>query len=131
MNVTGFWTGEYSYGPSSQAKVSFDAELTQTGTTLFGHSTEQNTFDVRAGQILIADLFGMAAGHDVSFTKSYTNTSSMRDKIIYKGALSDDGHLITGSWSIIGVFTGRFQMTRAIEQTPKAKAVTAKETEDA
>ena len=131
MNVTGFWTGEYNYGAGSPAKVSFDAELTQTGTTLFGHSTEQNTFDIKAGQILIADLFGKVSGHDVSFTKSYTNTSSMRDKIIYKGALSDDGHLITGSWSIIGVFTGRFRMTRAIEQKPKAKAVTAKETVDA
>ncbi|MDA8707978.1 hypothetical protein N9M10_01250 [Hellea sp.] len=131
MDVTGFWTGEYSYGAGSQAKVSFEAELTQTGTTLFGLSTEQNTFDVKAGQILIADLFGTAAGRDVSFTKSYTNTSSIKDKILYKGSLSNDGHLITGSWNIIGVFSGSFRMTRAIEQKPKAKAVTAKETEDA
>lgn len=107
-------------------KVDFRADLDQLGAILSGTSTEQNTFDPEAGQILIAELFGKVSGNDVSFTKAYTNSVLGKDKVRYIGLLSDDGTQIIGSWTIEGIWTGKFRITRAIEQTPKIESVMAK-----
>jgi len=131
MSIRGFWSGEYAYDAPGMSKVEFQAELEQLGAILEGTSTEQNTFDEGAGQILIAELFGKVSGKNISFTKSYTNVSQLTDKVIYKGSISDDGHLITGSWVISLIFSGSFRMTRAIEQKPREQIATANETEDA
>lgn len=129
MDVSGFWVGVYSYNALGIPKVDFQADLDQLGAILSGTSTEQNTFDPEAGQILIAELFGKVCGNDVSFTKAYTNSVLGKDKVRYTGLLSDDGTQIAGSWIIKGMLNGKFRLTRAIEQTPKAKSIIAKETE--
>lgn len=49
MNISRFWVGEYSYEIANAPKISFQAELDQLGAILSGNSTEQNTFDAKAG----------------------------------------------------------------------------------
>ena len=131
MDVSGFWTGEYSYEAIKDVSVSFQAELSQLGAILSGNTTEQNTFDEQAGQILIAELFGKVSSHNTSFTKTYSNSLMGKDKVVYKGVVSSDGKMISGSWNISQMRNGSFRMTKAIEQNPSPKAVKAKETEDA
>jgi len=129
MDVSGFWVGEYSYNAPGMPKVSFQADLEQLGAILSGISTEQNTFDPEAGQILIAELFGKVSGNDVSFTKAYTNSALGKDKVRYAGFLSDDGTQIDGTWIIQGIWNGKFRMTRAKEQAPMSESYTTKKAE--
>ena len=132
MNVSGFWTGQFVYDNVKGLAVEFHAELSQLGAILSGVTTEENTFGDQGGQILIADLFGKVSGASVDFTKSYTNGPPGQEKILYQGQISDDASLITGQWTMMSLWTGRFRMIRAIEQTPKAisKAVLELETEN-
>lgn len=131
MDVSGFWTGEYSYDAMTGVSVTFQAELSQLGAILSGNTTEQNTFDEQAGQILVAELFGKVSGHNISFTKTYSNSPMGKDKVMYKGVVSTDGKMVSGSWNISHIWNGSFKMTKAVEQKPSPKAVKAKETEDA
>ncbi|MEP1231012.1 MAG: hypothetical protein ABJG88_10085 [Litorimonas sp.] len=101
------------------------------GAILSGNTTEQNTFDEKAGQILIAELFGKVSGQDINFTKSYSNSRMDNDEVMYVGLISNDGNSISGSWAITSVCNGSFKMVKAIEQKASPKAVTIKETEDA
>ena len=131
MDVSGFWIGKYIYNGISGVSVEFQAELNQLGAILAGNTTEQNTFDEQARQILIADIFGKVSGSNISFTKTYTNSSKTRDKVIYNGTISSDGNSIEGTWTIASIWKGSFKMTKAIEQKPSPKAVVRKEREDA
>ena len=131
MDVSGFWTGEYAYDSVKGLKVEFKAGLAQTGAILSGDTTEENTFADQCGQILIAELFGKVSGQNVSFTKAYKNGPPGQEKILYQGSISDDGSLITGTWTIMSSWTGSFRMTREIEQPPRKGIVTANDTIDA
>ena len=131
MDVSGFWTGEYAYDSVKGLKVEFKAGLVQTGAILSGDTTEENTFADQCGQILIAELFGKVSGQNVSFTKAYKNGPPGQEKILYQGSISDDGSLITGTWTIMSSWTGSFRMTREIEQPPRKGIVTANDTIDA
>ena len=131
MDVSGFWTGEYAYDSVKGLKVEFKAGLVQTGAILSGDTTEENTFADQCGQILIAELFGKVSGQNVSFTKQYKNGPPGQEKILYQGSISDDGSLITGTWTIMSSWTGSFRMTREIEQPPRKGIVTANDTIDA
>ena len=131
MDVSGFWTGEYAYDSVKGLKVEFKAGLVQTGAILSGDTTEENTFADQCGQILIAELFGKVSAQNVSFTKAYKNGPPGQEKILYQGSISDDGSLITGTWTIMSRWTGSFRMTREIEQPPRKEIVTANDTIDA
>ena len=131
MDVSGFWTGEYAYDSVKGLKVEFKADLVQTGAILSGDTTEENTFADQCGQILIAELFGKVSAQNVSFTKAYKNGPTGQEKILYQGSISDDGSLITGTWTIMSRWTGSFRMTREIEQPPRKEIVTANDTIDA
>ena len=131
MDVSGFWIGEYAYDSVKGLKVEFKAGLVQTGAILSGDTTEENTFADQCGQILIAELFGKVSAQNVSFTKQYKNGPPGQEKILYQGSISDDGSLITGTWTIMSRWTGSFRMTREIEQPPRKGIVTANDTIDA
>lgn len=129
MNVSGFWIGEYTYAENSSVVVSFKAELNQLAAILEGQTTEQNTFDDLAGQILVANLFGRVSGQSIIFTKTYCNSLTHKDKISYAGTISEDGNTILGTWTILDIWKGSFRMTKAIEQKPSPKAVSIKDAE--
>ena len=131
MKISGFWTGEYTYSQLNDGPILFHVEIQQVATLVEGTTTEQNTFDELAGQILIAELFGKVSGNDISFTKTYSNSPMGKDKVLYSGTVSEDGNTITGQWKIFSFWNGTFRMTKAIEQKPSPKAVVAKKTEDA
>lgn len=131
MNVSGFWTGKYTYDGGMDDAVSFQAELHQLGAILEGQTTEQNTFDDMSRQILVADLFGTVSRQNLSFTKTYRNSQAGQDKILYTGEVSNDGKLISGRWTILSIWNGRFSMKKATEQTPIQKYVSVTEKEQA
>jgi len=118
-NVTGFWTGEYSYNILKGIVVEFHAELEQHGALLDGNTTENNAIDGQATQFLIAKLFGKVTGTAVNFTKTYTNGPPRQEKIHYEGTISEDGSHINGTWKITNMWKGTFKMSRAIEQKPR------------
>ena len=122
MEVTGFWTGEYAYDNVRGLVVEFQADLLQAGAMFSGYTTEQNTFGDQAGQFLLATLFGKVVNQRIDFAKNYTNGPPGQEKILYQGTISEDGSFISGSWTMMSMWTGSFKMTRAIEQEPKAKA---------
>lgn len=131
MDVTGFWTGDYAYDAGKGLTVQFKADLKQIGAIISGDTTEENTFADQCGKILIAELFGKVSGQYVSFTKAYTNGPPGQEKILYQGSISDDGRLITGTWTMMSMWSGIFRLTREIEQQPRAQIVTANDTIDA
>ena len=71
------------------------------------------------------------SGDSVDFTKRDSNDRPGQEKILYQGQLSHDASLITGQWTLMSIWTGRFRMRRANEQKPKAisKVVLGLETE--
>jgi hypothetical protein len=58
MNVSGMWSGQYSYEAVSDSQVTFQAELKQFGAVVEGQTTETNIFGENTTQILIAHIFG-------------------------------------------------------------------------
>ncbi len=131
MDVSGFWTGEYAYDSIAGMRVEFKAELKQMGLEVSGNTTENNTFAENCGPILIAELIGQVSGQNMSFTKTYMNGPPGQAKISYSGSISEDGKHISGSWTMMKMWTGSFKMTRATEQSPRRQIVTANELEDA
>ena len=127
MEVAVFWTGEYAYDNVKGLVVEYHVELKQVGAILSGNTTEDNTFGDQGGNILIAELFGKVSGERIDFTKNYTNGPPGQKKILYQGTISKDGSFISGSWTMMRMWTGSFKMTRAIEQKPKTKVTAEKE----
>jgi len=112
INVSGFWEGSYVY-PMGGAKVSFDADLKQSGSQLSGLITEPNTFDGDAGHVLTSVLAGSLSGDKVSFLKTYVGEGRAQHSVAYEGTLSQKGTKINGQWKIQnGNFSGLFEMTR-------------------
>jgi len=57
----------------------------------------------------------ISGGHDdttVEFTKIYDSHDEQLDAIEYRGDLDDEGHEISGSWTIERQWSGPFVMTR-------------------
>lgn len=131
MNISGFWTGRYSYYANIQRDVGFHCNLVQADARLEGCTTENNSFCRASGQILIAKLIGTVIGDNVVFMKTYTNVQSERSSIFYSGALSKDETFVVGFWRTSDDQRGRFKMTKAKEQVPMSKTVFVKQTKDA
>lgn len=68
-SLSGSWTGRYDYDNIAfGCPVSFDAVLTETGTTLRGETVEPNTFREETTDTLLAVLNGQRSGSSVRFT---------------------------------------------------------------
>lgn len=128
-SLSGSWTGRYDYDNIALgAPVSFDAVLTQTGSTLRGEIVEPNTFRKEATDTLLAVIIGSRSGTRVQFTKTYTDFEAKEDPV-YEGQVNATATRITGRWhfpSMPGV-KGTFLLARTAEAAVRKQARAAVE----
>lgn len=133
-SLSGSWTGRYDYDNIAfGTPVSFDAVLTQTGSTLRGEIVEPNTFRSEATDTLLAVLTGTRSGSTVRFVKTYTDFEE-DDHPAYEGQVNATITRITGRWHFPGMpgAKGTFLLARTAEAAVRkaAKAAVEKTFED-
>jgi hypothetical protein len=69
-----------------------------------------------------ATLDGERDGALVSFTKVYDTEGAPRHAILYEGRLNADASEVEGTWTIRGVWSGKFLMIRTRRPPQAAKA---------
>ena len=114
-SVEGSWTGRYYYpsNPQIQPPVHFSVVFAQTGNRFEGQISEPNTFGDDQAPFLQAGMSGVVSpGGRVNFTKTYDGTGRVGHSVEYSGVLSPDGRRISGTWTIPGVGTGSFELSR-------------------
>lgn len=125
--LSGSWTGRYDYdNVAFGTPVSFDAVLTQTGSTLRGEIVEPNTFRDEATDTLLAVISGRRSGTSVTFTKTYTDFEDT-DHPHYDGQVNATATRITGRWhfpSNPGV-KGTFLLARTAQAAARKTAKAA------
>ena len=128
-SLSGSWTGRFDYDNiANGTPVSFDAVLTQSGSTIRGEIVEPNTFRPEATDTLLAVLTGTRSGSNVSFVKTYTDFED-NDHPHYVGQVNTTATRITGRWhfpSISGI-KGTFLLARTAEAAVRKKAKAAVE----
>lgn len=128
-SLSGSWTGRYDYdNVAFGTPVSFDAVLTQSGSTLRGEIVEPNTFRHEATDTLLAVLTGTRSGSTVRFVKTYTDFEET-DQPHYEGQINATATRITGRWyfpSLPGV-QGTFLLARTAEAAARKKTKAAVE----
>ncbi len=114
-SVEGSWSGRYYYpdNPAHQPPVHFSVIFAQTGNRFEGQISEPATFGDGAAPFLQAGMSGVVSpGGRVNFTKTYDGTGHVGHSVEYAGILSPDGRRITGTWTIVGGWSGSFEMSR-------------------
>ncbi len=109
-DLSGQWTGSYAY-PGSIDPVPFTAELRDDGGRLSGliHECGSGLGSLAAQT---ATLAGLHNGASVTFTKIYDSHDELLQPIEYRGDLDADGCEISGTWTIVGDWSGPFVMAR-------------------
>ena len=111
-DLSGVWHGQYSY-PRSKAPVAFAATLTESGSWLHGMTQETGTAGNARGLNIQAALQGRRTGRCVTWLKIYDGSCRYYDTVHYAGDVNIDRTEIEGSWTIPGVWSGRFLMIRS------------------
>jgi hypothetical protein len=114
-NLTGEWSGQFSYPSNAGPITPFLAHLRDDGGKLSGTIIEPDVF--YGGPTLEASLNGLRHGNSVDFTKSYAlhaRRGGYKNPIDYVGSVSSDGNTISGVWSLRAM-DGTFEMHRDAE----------------
>ncbi len=121
-DLTGRWTGSYAYSGSLDP-VPFSIDLRDDGGLVSGVIEEDGTnFDL-AGPIH-STCAGQHDGERLSITKIYDTHNMLLAPIDYEGRILDEGHEISGTWTIaIDLMSGPFVMTRPRQATQEEQAV--------
>lgn len=111
LDLTGQWSGEYSYPGLIGPTTPFLATLAEGGGRLTGTIIEPDT--VTGTPVIEAKVVGIRAGHNVDFTKTYGRSASESydTPVDYVGTLSGDGNTVAGVWSLLDL-DGQFEMRR-------------------
>ena len=128
-SLSGSWTGRFDYdNVANGTPVSFDAVLTQSGSTIRGEIVEPNTFRPETTDTLLAVVTGTRSGSNVSFTKIYTDFEDT-DHPHYEGQINTTATRITGRWYFpsMSSIKGTFSLARTAEAAARKKAKTAVE----
>jgi hypothetical protein len=107
-SLIGEWRGAYAY-TDTNPPVPFSLALSQSGKVISGRSTELATFGQGPTRYLYATISGAADGQTVAFTKTYDGTGGQNHSVQYTGTLSEDGSVISGSWTL-GAATGTWRV---------------------
>ena len=109
-NLSGQWSGEFSYPRHSGPTTPFLARLGDRGGRLDGTIIEPDVF---GGGTIEASIAGVRHGSGVDFTKTYGPPAPFGydAPVDYVGQVSADGNTIAGVWSLLE-FDGRFEMRR-------------------
>ncbi len=113
-DVSGFWTGAYSYLPSLQT-VEFTAILQDVLGTRSGVTEEPAPRRLAPLQRRTAMIQGRRTHWQLVWIKRYDvpTDAGYASAIVYEGTLSGDGLEIHGTWTIPGSISGSFLMIRA------------------
>lgn len=120
-DLTGRWDGIFSY-PWLMPRTHFTADIRDNGGSFAGEIHELGQTRKTIGKSLHAFIQGDRLGNSVRFTKLYDNLHDHR--ILYEGTLADEGHEISGQWSIPSMWAGTFIMVRprSAEQATEQRA---------
>ncbi|HEX8262610.1 MAG TPA: hypothetical protein VF547_07035 [Allosphingosinicella sp.] len=111
LGLSGRWTGIYNY-PAEHPPNRFEASLREVHGALAGTVWERDAASPGGGT-LHALSEGRRDGPSVAFTKLYDDLERIADPIFYNGTVQPDGNEISGTWSIVGVWSGTFLMIRS------------------
>jgi hypothetical protein len=109
-DLSGSWSGFYSYPNEAQPPVAFNAKLFDSAGSLTGTTTEVDPYD---GTRLQAVVDGRRAGRLVAFLKMYDGADEFYDSVHYEGEVSAEADEIAGRWIVPGVWSGSFVMVRS------------------
>ncbi len=111
LDVTGEWSGVYSYA-GSFAVVSFEARLDEALGVVAG--TTEEALRRAPKRRVTASVQGEREASHVSFVKRYDApvTPGYETPVVYVGSLNSDGNEIHGEWTLPGA-RGPFLMIRA------------------
>lgn len=111
FNLTGHWSGEFSYPRHGGPTTPFLATIEDKGGRLTGTIIEPDV--VSGASTAEARLRGLRHGSSVDFTKSYGPSPPLgyENPVDYVGSVSSDGNMISGVWSLLEL-DGRFEMRR-------------------
>jgi hypothetical protein len=110
LDLSGDWAGTYAY-PFAKAPVPFTAKLTERDGWLSGVMEENSVIAGGPPRRRSASVEGRRVGFEVTWLKMYEDRTINHD-VDYKGVVSADGLEITGTWSIVGNWSGPFVMRR-------------------
>jgi hypothetical protein len=116
LDLTGRWTGVYFYPDDDIPPNGFTADLIERGGHISGRTSERS--ELRLGQTLGAEIEGQRNAVAVAFTKIPDDGSPI---IEYAGELSPDGQSLSGTWTIIGDWSGTFRMDRRSDAATTAR----------
>ncbi|MGH1350445.1 MAG: caspase family protein [Methyloligellaceae bacterium] len=105
--LSGLWSGQYSYPRGTRAPVRFKMNLVLSQGKIYGDVSEPNTFGRKTSKNLYANFQGKIQGNKVSWIKKYDGTGGVRHSVRYKGTLDRGKRRITGTWHI-GSGSGSF-----------------------
>ena len=128
-SLSGSWTGRYDYDNIALgAPVSFDAVLTETGSTLRGEIVEPNTFRAEATDTLLSVLTGSRSGATVTFVKTYTDFEDS-DHPQYDGHVNETATRINGRWHFPSnpAVKGTFLLARTTQAAARKQASATQE----
>jgi hypothetical protein len=118
-DLNGAWTGVYFY-PDEDLSTPFVATLIEAGGGISGMTEERDNYEIFGSPIVYANLSGSRDGQTVAFRKTYENAPDDQSPIDYEGDVNTELTRIEGQWTIPGVWSGRFLMTRAVGRNDNA-----------
>ncbi len=122
IDLTGRWSGSYAYSGSLDT-VPFGADLRDDG-GLVGGLIEEDASGIGLSGQTHSTCSGHHDGERLTFTKIYDSHDMLIAPIEYQGQILDEGHEISGSWTIaIDHLSGPFVMTRPKIATQEEEAV--------
>ena len=110
LDLTGQWHGDFAYPANQGPTTPFVALIDDRFGHLSGTISEHDQF---SGTIIEAVLAGTRSGSSVDFTKVYSASAAAEyaNPVDYVGAVSSDGQVIMGIWSLLD-WDGTFEMRR-------------------
>jgi hypothetical protein len=99
-SIAGNWLGNYYYNASAQA-FGFEAVFIESNGAVQGSILDD-------GYLGEAQVTGTFAAPSLSFTKAYPG----RDSVNYRGEMSDDGNMLSGTWRISNACHGTWAAFR-------------------
>ncbi|MFO1017200.1 MAG: hypothetical protein U1E03_06355 [Hyphomonadaceae bacterium] len=126
-SLTGGWSGAYRYPRDAGPETVFNARIEEVGGAFTGSMQEPNIFRHQPGPIVSAEIEGIRAGAIVTFIKFYDGSVGMDHAVRYDGQVNDALTRIAGTWTIPGVWSGTFFMTRDDDDDETAATTAARE----
>ena len=112
LSLSGGWSGAYRYPRDAGPETVFNAQLEEVGGGFTGTLQEPSVERSDLGPLVTAEIEGVRTGFLVSFIKFYDGSGGLAHTVGYEGTADAKLTRIDGVWTIPGVWSGTFFMTR-------------------